>query len=283
MIATRSILGLFAVAGIASAGKCKPVKPSSSTVSETSSGSAGLTTTETASVGSSLTTLLTSFVTTSADTTTAESAATTTSAAPAVATCPSEVDQCIDTIEIKCGYTFTGLSTSSFVNNLNDCVQICSSSSDCVAFTYSESLSVCYTATSLSQIADQFSSQGYDSGIKGTCGQDTGSTSTVFMSTTETTTTEAATSTAPAVDPVCSSCIGSAQVLCDTTLSDLQIVGFSNNLADCAAICEADDDCQGFTRRQDTGACFKAINDNGSVTQSPQEGRDSGIKYSCTQ
>ncbi|KAF9768924.1 hypothetical protein IL306_013716 [Fusarium sp. DS 682] len=326
MVAIRSFFVLYAAAGIASAGKCKPESRSSSFLSETSSGSARLTTTEaasasvsivessttladttmetsikgsttetassivstdtteTATIESSPTTLLTSFITTSADTTTTvESAASTTSAAPAVVTCPSEIEQCVGTMDIKCGYTLTGLSSSTFVSDLNECVQLCSSSADCVAFTYSESLSACYTATSLSEIADQFDSQGYDSGIKGTCGEGTASTTTAFTSTAETTTDEAATSTASVapVDPECSSCVGTARVYCDVTLNGLVFTGASSDIAECLSFCEQDDDCQGVSRRQDTGACFKSMVDPDDVEQSPLEGWYSAIKGTC--
>ncbi|ESU11981.1 hypothetical protein FGSG_05947 [Fusarium graminearum PH-1] len=279
MVAIRSFVALYAAVGIASAGKCKPESISSSILSEAStSGSVGFSSasaaessttvpgttletsinesttetvssaistvaTDTTTLEPSLTTLLTSFVTTSADITTVESATTTTSATP-IPKCPSDIEQCFGTMEIQCSTIFGGLSDYTEVEDLN--------------------------ASELS---------GWVSGKKGTCGQD--ATSTAFTSTAEATTSAAATSTAPVADPVCSSCVDDAQVQCNTSLNGLELLGSSQSIAECYSFCEQDDNCQGVTRRQDNGACFKSAVDPDDVVASPQEGRDSAIKGTC--
>ncbi|QPC79281.1 hypothetical protein HYE68_010033 [Fusarium pseudograminearum] len=314
MVAIRSFVVLYAAVGIASAGKCKPESLSSSVLSETSiSGSVGFSsaftaessttvpgttletsisestaetvssaistdTTETTTLESSLTTLLTSFVTTSADITTVESAATTTSAAP-IPSCPSDTEQCFGTMEIKCDSIFGGLSDNTEVKDLNECVKKCSSDTNCAAFSYAESIRTCFTTSSLPSNSDEAVLSDWISGKKGTCGQ--GATSTAFTSTAEATTSAAATSTAPVADPVCSSCVDGARVQCNTSLNGLVLLGSSQSIAECFSFCAQDDDCQGVTRRQDNGACFKAIVDPDDVVASPQEGRNSAIKGTC--
>ncbi|ENH66804.1 hypothetical protein FOC1_g10007460 [Fusarium oxysporum f. sp. cubense race 1] len=287
MVAIRSFLILSAAVGIASAGKCKPESHTSSivsvpsstvsasdTASSTASASAtliGSTTTttmadttvetsltesatETSTIESKPTTFLTSFTTSNADTTT--KAATTTSAGPGpVVTCPSEVDQCLGTMEIQCDVILSGLTNPTTVADLNECVT-------------------------------QSDKVGWDSGIKGTCGQQLQPTTTAFTSTAETTTTEAATTTTAAA-PVnnCPSetgqCKNGALILCGVVLGDLSIAGISNDITECSQFCAADDNCRGFSRRRDTGACLLAFVDPDDVTQEAQEGWDSGIMNTC--
>ncbi|KAF4478486.1 hypothetical protein FAGAP_12404 [Fusarium agapanthi] len=321
MVAIRSFLILSAAAGLASAGKCKPESRSSSiggvsssTVSVTNTASASATliestttladttaeesltesATETASSATSAdfstteskpTTLLTSF-TKSADTTT--EAATTTSAAPApVVTCPSEVDQCLGTMEIQCDVILGGLTGPSEVADMNECAQQCNSDASCRAFTYSENSKICFIVTTQDIVAVDVIS--WVSGIKGTCGQNTETSSSAITSTAETTTMEAATTTttlAPA-DPTCPStveqCAGDSAVLCDVQLSDLELAGFSKDILECASFCDDDDTCAGFSRVRSSGGCFKAITLIVGVTQTDKEGWDSGIKGSCGQ
>ncbi|EMT72580.1 hypothetical protein FOC4_g10001217 [Fusarium odoratissimum] len=284
MVAIRSFLILSAAVGIASAGKCKPESHTSSivsvpsstvsasdTASSTASASAtliGSTTTttmadttvetslaesatETSTIESKPTTFLTSFTTSNADTTI--KAATTTSAAPdPVVTCPSEVDQCLGTMEIQCDVILSGLTNPTTVADLND----------------------------------GWVSGIKGTGIKGTCGQQLQPTTTAFTSTAETTTTEAATTTtaaAPANN--CPSetgqCKNGALILCDVVLGDLSIAGISNDITECSQFCAAEDDCRGFSRRRDTGACLLAFVDPDDVTQAAQEGWDSGIMNTC--
>ncbi|KAK2697102.1 hypothetical protein QWA68_003479 [Fusarium oxysporum] len=244
--------------------------------------------TEASTTESKPTTFLTSFTTSNADTTT-EPAATTTSAAHGpVVTCPSEVDQCLGTMEIQCNVILSGLDDPTTVADLNECAQQCNSDTSCVAFTYSEDLQTCFMVTS-SQSYAPVDLSGWVSGIKGTCSQNTEPSSTAFTSTAETTTTEAATTTttlAPA-DPTCPStaeqCAGDSAVLCDIQLSDLQLAGFSNDILECASFCDEDDTCAGFSRVRSNGACFKAITLIVGVTQSDKAGWDSGIKGTCGQ
>ncbi|CAF3548220.1 unnamed protein product [Fusarium graminearum] len=314
MVAIRSFVALYAAVGIASAGKCKPESISSSILSEAStSGSVGFSsasaakssttvpgttletsinesttetvssaistvTTDTTTLEPSLTTLLTSFVTTSADITTVESATTTTSATP-IPKCPSDIEQCFGTMEIQCSTIFGGLSDYTEVEDLNACVNKCSSDTNCAAFSYEESTRTCFTTSSLPDDSNKAELSGWVSGKKGTCGQD--ATSTAFTSTAEATTSAAATSTAPVADPVCSSCVDDAQVQCNTSLNGLELLGSSQSIAECYSFCEQDDNCQGVTRRQDNGACFKSAVDPDDVVASPQEGRDSAIKGTC--
>jgi hypothetical protein len=154
-----------------------------------------------------------------------------------------------------------------------------------MAFTYSEDLQSCFKVTS----SDSYASvdlNGWVSGIKGTCGQNTEPSSTAFTSTVETTTTEAPASTTSAA-PMnnCPSetgqCINGALIQCDVALGDLSIAGISNDITECSQFCAGDDDCRGFSRRRDTGACFLVFVDPDDVTQSTQEGWDSGIINTC--
>ncbi|KAF5707692.1 hypothetical protein FGLOB1_6763 [Fusarium globosum] len=231
------------------------------------------------------TTFLTSFTTSNADTTT-EAETTTTAAAGPVVTCPSEVDQCLGTMEIQCDVILSGLSGPTTLPTLNECAQACNSDTSCLAFTYSADLQSCFKVTA-SDSYTAVSLGGWASGIKGTCGQSPEPSSTVITTTAETTTTEAATTTttlAPA-GPTCPStseqCAGSAEVLCDVQLDWLQLAGISNDILECASFCDEDDDCAGFSRIRSSGACFKAFPDEGAVTQTDKAGWDSGIKYTC--
>ncbi|RGP62816.1 hypothetical protein FSPOR_9007 [Fusarium sporotrichioides] len=179
MVTIRSLVVLYATVGIASAGKCKPGSYSSSgsvsfsttettsafvsavgssttapgttletsikeSTSETAFNAISTDTTETATPEPSLTTLLTSLVTTSADTitTTDESAATATSATP-ITSCPSDTEQCFNTMKIKCKTVIGGLNGGVVVKDLNECVQQCGSNVNCAGFTYQESNQVC--------------------------------------------------------------------------------------------------------------------------------------------
>ncbi|KAL9572319.1 hypothetical protein ACKAV7_003520 [Fusarium commune] len=241
--------------------------------------------TETSTTESKPTTFLTSFTTSNAYTTT-EPAATTTSAAPGpVVNCPSEVDQCLGTMEIQCNVILSGLSNPITVADLNECAQQCNSDTSCVAFTYSVGLQKCFKVTA-SQTYGVVNLSGWASGIKGTCSQSTEPSSTVFTSTAETTTTEAATTTTAAA-PVnnCPSetgqCRNGALIQCDVALGDLSIAGISNDITECSQFCTADDNCRGFSRRRDTGACFLVFVDPDDVTQEAQEGWDSGIMNTC--
>ncbi|KAF5704905.1 hypothetical protein FMUND_12319 [Fusarium mundagurra] len=352
MVAIRSFFILYAAAGIASAGKCKPESHSSSIVSVPSSSVSASTTviesattlavtttgtsitesaTETASSGtasasisasatlvqssSSLadtttetsiaestassatsadvstteskhTTFLTSFTTSNADTTT--EAATTTTAAPGpVVSCPSEVDQCLGTMEIQCDVILGGLTGPTVVADMNECAQRCNSDTSCVAFTYQEANQNCFIATTQEVFAVDLN--GWVTGIKGTCGETSESSSTVFTSTAETTTTEVATTTttlAPA-GPTCPStvkqCAGDSAVLCDVQLGGLTFAGFSADILECASFCDQDDECAGFSRIRSSGGCFKALTIIGSVIKIDREGWDSGIKLTCGQ
>ncbi|RBA13530.1 hypothetical protein FPRO05_02323 [Fusarium proliferatum] len=251
----------------------------STTETASSATSADVSTTE-----SKPTTFLTSFTTSNADTTT--EAATTTSAAPGpVVTCPSEVDQCLGTMEIQCDVILGGLSNPGIVADMNECAQQCNSDTSCRAFTFFENTHECFIVTT----QDIFSANvgGWVSGIKGTCGGSTEPSSTVITTTAETTTSEAATTTTTlaAAGPSCPStseqCAGSAEVLCDVQLDWLQLAGFSNDILECASFCDEDDECHGFSRKRSSGACFKAIPDESAVGQADKEGWDSGYKYSC--
>ncbi|KAK7597486.1 hypothetical protein V3481_004069 [Fusarium oxysporum f. sp. vasinfectum] len=229
--------------------------------SATSAGATKASTTE-----SKPTTFLTSITTSNADTT--KPAATTTSAAHGpVVNCPSEVDQCLGTIEIQCDVILSGLEGPTTVADLNECAQQCNSDTSCVAFTYSEGLQTCFKVTA-SQSYTAVNLSGWVSGIKGTCSQNTEPSSTAFTSTAEITTTEAATTTttlAPA-DPTCPSTVE-------------QCAGDSA----CASFCNEDDTCAGFSCVRSNGACFKAITLIVGVTQSDKAGWDSGIKGTCGQ
>ncbi|CAJ0543977.1 Ff.00g040210.m01.CDS01 [Fusarium sp. VM40] len=324
MATIRSLLVLVAAAGIASAGKCKPESRSttmvsasglttsaidivSSTVSasvtliesttiqadttvettltESASSPTSLDTTEASTSESKPTTLVTSFTTRNADTTTAP-VATTTSAAPGpVVTCPSEMNQCLGTMKIQCDVILASLSDPTTVSDLNECAQQCNSDTSCTAFTYSEDGGQCFKARFSSSFT-QADVNGFVSGIKGTCGQNTEPSSTVFTSTAETTTAEAPASTTSAA-PVnsCPSetgqCINGARIQCDVALGDLSVAGVSSDIAECSQFCANTDDCRGFSRRRDTGACFLVFADPDDVTQDTREGWDSGIMYTC--
>ncbi|KAF5687853.1 hypothetical protein FDENT_5143 [Fusarium denticulatum] len=231
------------------------------------------------------TTFLTSFTTLNADTTT--EAVTTTSAAPGpVVSCPSEVDQCLGTMEIQCNVLLGGLNSPSIVNDMNECAQQCNSDNSCRAFTYNSYMHECFIITTQEIAPNNIG--GWVAGIKGTCGENTESSSTVFTSTAEATTTEAATTTslAPA-DPTCPStveqCAGDMAVLCDVQLGDLELAGYSKDILECASFCDDDDTCAGFSRFRSTGGCFKAITLIAGVTQTDRLGWDSGVKLSCGQ
>ncbi|KAH7254315.1 uncharacterized protein BKA55DRAFT_567372 [Fusarium redolens] len=116
---------------------------------------------------------------------------------------------------------------------------------------------------------------------------ETASSATSFItSTAETTTTEAAASTSSAA-PVnnCLSetgeCINTARIQCDVVLDGITLAGFSDSILQCSQFCADDDDCRGFSRRRDNGACFKALVDPDDVTQSEREGWDSGQMNTC--
>ncbi|KAF5604342.1 hypothetical protein FPCIR_888 [Fusarium pseudocircinatum] len=232
------------------------------------------------------TTFLTSFTTSNADTTT--EAATTTSVAPGpVVSCPSEVDQCLGTMEIQCNVLPGGLNSPRILDDMNDCAQKCNSDTTCRAFTYNEYMHECFIITTQEIVPVNIG--GWVAGIKGTCVENTESSSTVFTSTAETTTTEAAATTttlAPA-DPTCPStvkqCAGDSAVLCDVQLNDLTLAGFSKDILECASFCDDDDECAGFSRVRSSGGCFKALTAIASVTKIDREGWDSGIKLSCGQ
>ncbi|KAF5581417.1 hypothetical protein FPANT_8938 [Fusarium pseudoanthophilum] len=242
--------------------------------------SADISTTE-----SKLTTFLTSFTTSNADTTT-EAATTTTAASGPVVTCPSEVDQCLGTMEIQCDVLLGGLNNPSILADMNACAQQCNSDTTCRAFTYNQNMHECFIVTTQEIFAADVG--GWVAGIKGTCGETTESSSTVFTSTAETTTTEAATTTtlAPA-DPTCPStvkqCAGDSAVLCDVQLDNLVLAGFSNDILECASFCDQDDDCAGFSRVRSSGGCFKAIALIADVHRTDRDGWDSGIKFTCGQ
>ncbi|KAF4332897.1 hypothetical protein FBEOM_13301 [Fusarium beomiforme] len=164
MVAIRSIFVLSAVASVASAGPCRPGSSLSttetasveSTTAAPSTTLAGSTTTsadiiietsrtetsrDTASDTTSAATTessLTTFVTSSAETTTTEPATTTTSAAPVAVTCPSDVDQCVGTMQIQCDVALFGLVTSVIVVNLQACADLCNADNTCNAFTYND-------------------------------------------------------------------------------------------------------------------------------------------------
>ncbi|RKK24343.1 hypothetical protein BFJ66_g9074 [Fusarium oxysporum f. sp. cepae] len=241
--------------------------------------------TETGTTESKPTTFLTSFTTSNADTTTELAATTTSTASGPVVTCPSDVEQCLGTMEIQCNVILSGLDSPTIVADLNECAQQCNSDISCVAFTYSEGQRECFKVTA-SQSYGTVNLSGWVSGIKGTCSQSTEPSSTVFTSTAETTTTEAATTTTAAA-PVnnCPSetgqCINGALIQCDVALGDLSIAGISNDITECSQFCAGNDDCRGFSRRRDTGACFLVFVDPDDVTQEAREGWDSGIMYSC--
>lgn len=254
------------------------------TVTESASIATSLDTTDASTTEAKPTTLVTSFTTRNADTTTAP-VATTTSAAPGpVVTCPSEVNQCLGTMKIQCDVILAGLSDPTTVSDLNECAQQCNSDISCTAFTYEEDGRQCFTSTSSS--LEQADVIGFVSGIKGTCGQTTEPSNTAFTSTAETTTAEApasTTSAAPAND--CPSetgqCINGAQIQCDVALGDLSLAGNSNDITECSQFCVNTDDCRGFSRRRDTGACFLVFVDPDDVTQRTLEGYDSGIVNTC--
>jgi hypothetical protein len=229
--------------------------------------------------------LITSFTIRNTDTTT-EPVATTTSAAPGpFVTCPSEVDQCLSTMRIECDVILSGLSNPVNVPDLNGCAQQCNSDTACLGFTYSEGTRQCFKVTS-SDSYTPVELSGWVSGIKGTCGQNTEPSSTAFTSTAETTTAEApasTTSTAPVNN--CPSetgqCVNGALIQCDVVLGDLSVAGISSDVTECSQFCALSDDCRGFSRRRDTGACFLAFVDPDDVTQSEREGWDSGIMNTC--
>ncbi|KAG5754206.1 hypothetical protein H9Q72_001810 [Fusarium xylarioides] len=230
---------------------------------------------------SKLTTFLTSFTTSNADTTT--EAATTTTAAPGpVVSCPSDVDQCLGTMEIQCGVLLGGLNSPSIVADMNNCAQQCNSDTSCRAFAYNENTHECFIVTTQEIFAVDIG--GWVSGIKGTCGVTTESSSTVFTSTAETTATEAATTTtaaAPPVDncpPETGFCMGTSEIQCDVILDGLTFAG-GGSITQCAQLCASDDSCTGFSRRRDDGACFTSTYE--SITSTEEEGWDSGISYSC--
>ncbi|KAF5547701.1 hypothetical protein FMEXI_5027 [Fusarium mexicanum] len=259
------------------------------TTAETSmaeSTASSVTSTDASTTESKLTTFLTSFITSNADTTTEP--ATTTSAAPGpVVTCPSDVDQCLGTMEIQCSVLLGGLNSPSSVADMNECAQKCKSDNSCRAFTYNEYTRECFIVTTQEIVAVDIS--GWASGIKGTCGENIESSSTVFTSTAGTTTTEEATTTttlAPA-DPTCPStvkqCAGDSAVLCDVQLDNLILAGFSKDILECASFCDADEDCAGFSRVRSSGGCFKAIAAIADVTTIDRDGWDSGIKHTCGQ
>ncbi|KAG5655667.1 hypothetical protein KAF25_009166 [Fusarium avenaceum] len=308
MATIRSLLVLFAAAGIASAGKCKPESRSttvvsasgvttsaidifSSTVSasvtliesttsqadttvettptESASSATSLDTTE-ATTESKPTTLVTSFTTRNADTTT-EPVATTTSAAPGpVVTCPSDVNQCLGTMTIQCDVIIGGLFGIGPVSDLNECAQQCNSDTSCTAFSYSEDGGECFKGTSSSYVQSDLS----------------GWASTAFTSTAETTTAEApASTTSAAAVNNCPSetgqCINGALIQCDVALGDLTYGGITNDITECSQFCVNPGGCRGFTRKRDTGACSMFFVDPDDVTQYEQEGYDSGIMNTC--
>ncbi|KAF5971117.1 hypothetical protein FCOIX_10024 [Fusarium coicis] len=242
--------------------------------------SADISTTE-----SKLTTFLTSFTTSNADTTT-EAATTTTTAPGPVVSCPSDVDQCLGTMEIQCGVLLGGLNNPSILADMNACAQQCNSDTTCRAFTYNENMNECFIITTQEIVPVNI--DGWVAGIKGTCGENTESSSTVFTSTAEATNTEAATTTtlAPA-DPTCPStvkqCAGDSAVLCDVQLDNLILAGFSSDILECASFCDQDDDCAGFSRLRSSGGCFKAMALIADVSKTDRDGWDSGIKFTCGQ
>ncbi|PNP74113.1 hypothetical protein FNYG_12557 [Fusarium nygamai] len=227
------------------------------------------------------TTFLTSFTTSNADTTT--EAATTTSAAPGpVLSCPSDIDQCLGTMEIQCGVLLGGLNSPSIVSDMNECAQQCNSDTSCRAFTYNEYMHECFIVTTQEIVPNSIGS--WVSGIKGTCGENTESSSTLFTSTAETTTTEAATTTTAAAPPVnncpreTGMCFGSAQIQCDVSLYGGTLVG-GGSIVQCALLCLTDISCTGFSRRRDDGACFITFDE--PVASTKNEGWDSGVVNSC--
>lgn len=205
MVAIHFSLVLSAIAGVVSAGKCKPESSASKSLSfsqsttettlvestaaattlitsatsadvttETSATEAGdktstevtSDTTSAAIIESSLTTFVTSFATSNAETTTSEVATTTTAAAPAAATCPSSVQQCAGTISIRCDTVLVGLSKSTKVDSLQACVASCNADTSCAGFTYLDNRGLCFLTGST---VPSTSFTGWASGFKGTC------------------------------------------------------------------------------------------------------------------
>ncbi|KAL5610267.1 hypothetical protein FOVSG1_004948 [Fusarium oxysporum f. sp. vasinfectum] len=227
----------------------------------------------------------TAFIST-AETTTTEAATTTTTLAPADPTCPSTVEQCAGDSAVLCDVQLSDLQLAGFSNDILECASFCDQDDTCAGFSRVRSSGACFKAITLIAGVTQSDKVGWDSGIKGTCGQQLQPTTTAFTSTAETTTTEAATTTtaaAPANN--CPSetgqCKNGALILCDVVLGDLSIAGISNDITECSQFCAAEDDCRGFSRRRDTGACLLAFVDPDDVTQAAQEGWDSGIMNTC--
>ncbi|KAF5639282.1 hypothetical protein F52700_4134 [Fusarium sp. NRRL 52700] len=223
MVAIRSFLILSAAAGLAYAGKCKPESRSSSTVSaiDTASASATLiesttaeqSLTETASSATSAdvsttesipTTFLTSFTTLYTSiigTTTSEAATTTTTLAPADPTCPSTVEQCAGDFAVLCDVQLSDLELAGFSKDILECASFCEDDDTCAGFSRVRSSGGCFKAITLIVGITQTDKEGWDSGIKGSCGQQTKPTTTSFTSDAETTTTEVATTTTAAGCP----------------------------------------------------------------------------------
>jgi hypothetical protein len=221
--------------------------------------------------------------TSNAETTTTE-AATTTTLAPADPTCPSTVKQCAGDSAVLCDVQLDNLVLAGFSNDILECASFCDQDDDCAGFSRVRSSGGCFKA--MAHIADVSKSDrdGWDSGIKLTCGQEPEPTTTAFTSTAETTTTEAATTTtaaAPPVDncpPETGMCIGSAQIQCDLNLNG-GVIGGDGSIWHCAQLCMADGLCTGFSRRRADGACFLTF--DGLVVSTEDEGWDSGVMESC--
>ncbi|KAF5548199.1 hypothetical protein FNAPI_8303 [Fusarium napiforme] len=220
--------------------------------------------------------------TSTAETTTTE-AATTTTLAPADPTCPSTVKQCAGDSAVLCDVQLGELVLAGFSKDILECASFCDQDDDCAGFSRYRASGGCFKSIALIADVSKTDRDGWDSGIKFTCGEEPEPTTTAFTSTAETTTTEAATTTAaaPPVDncpPETGFCLGSAQIQCDVSLSNGFIAG-SGSIAQCAQLCQNINTCTGFSRRRDDGLCFVTFDD--PVTSTENEGWDSGVVNSC--
>ncbi|KAL2204597.1 hypothetical protein CC79DRAFT_1335262 [Sarocladium strictum] len=98
--------------------------------------------------------------------TTTEAATTTTTEARPEITCPSDPQQCADTILVRCDIYTGGLFQVASGATLTECFEICDDDPTCAIFTWNTG-GGCYTSSNPNQSSGQVS--GWASGTKGTC------------------------------------------------------------------------------------------------------------------
>lgn len=114
----------------------------------------------------STTTTLSSALDSTTETTTEASTTTTAEAAPQII-CPSNPQQCFDTMLISCDSVVGGISLFPGSFSAQECFEKCYLDSACMIWTHSGTQ--CFLTNNLSDNQGQFGLQGWTSGIKGQC------------------------------------------------------------------------------------------------------------------